>query len=129
MKYREFLKAVAERGGPTEPAHADQAAKAVLAALGQRLAGGKPKDLASQLPLELQETLTAHSGEPDIGDDVEDFCRRVVEREGWNCTPGEALTHAQAVFGTIATLVSAGEIEDLKSQLPAGYAAPFARAA
>jgi uncharacterized protein (DUF2267 family) len=129
MNFDEFLYAVGERGGPMEPAHADQAVRTVLATLGQRLAGGEPKDLASQLPPELQDTLTAHTGEAEIGDDVEDFCRRVAEREGWNCTPGEALTHAQAVFGTLATFVSAGEIEDLKAQLPAGYAALFARAA
>lgn len=39
--------------------------------------------------------------------------------------PEEALTHARAVLGTIATFVLTGEIRDLRAQLPTGYAALF----
>jgi uncharacterized protein (DUF2267 family) len=129
MNYDEFLTAVAERGGPADRAHSDQATRSVLATLGQRLAGGEPHDLASQLPVELQHTLTEHTGPAETSDDVDDFCRRLADREGRNCTPEQALTHAQAVLGTIASFVSSGEIEDLKAQLPAAYAALFGPAA
>lgn len=97
----------------------------MLATLGQRLAGQEANDLASQLPVELQATLTQHTGPAEIGDDVDDFCRRVAEREGRDCTPEQALAPSQAVLGTITSFVSAGEINDLKSQLPAGYAVLF----
>ncbi|ASU80069.1 DUF2267 domain-containing protein [Actinopolyspora erythraea] len=51
--------------------------------------------------------------------------RRVADREGAVATPETALTHAQAVLGTMAEFVSAGEVDDLRSQLPAGYAPLF----
>ena len=50
---------------------------------------------------------------------VADLVRRGVE---------QALSHARAVLGTIAGFVSEGEIRDLRSQLPAGYAPLFEEA-
>ncbi|WP_198319367.1 DUF2267 domain-containing protein [Actinopolyspora erythraea] len=49
----------------------------------------------------------------------------MADREGAVATPETALTHAQAVLGTMAEFVSAGEVDDLRSQLPAGYAPLF----
>lgn len=125
MKYDEFLSAVEQHGGPSNREHADQASKVVLATIGQRLAGQEPRDLASQLPPELQDPLLQHNGTAETGDDLDDFLRRVADREGEGCGPEAALSHAQAVLGTIATFVSAGEIEDLRTQLPTGYAVLF----
>lgn len=62
--------------------HADQASKIVLATLGQRLAGREPHNLASQLPQELQHPLTQHTGTAETGDDLDEFLRRVSDREG-----------------------------------------------
>lgn len=125
MKYDEFLTRVSQRGGPVEHEHADAAAKQVLVALGQRLAGNEPHDLASQLPGELQAPLLRPTSAAEIGDDLDDFLRRVADREGRGCDTEEALTHARAVLGTIGSFVSAGEIRDLRSQLPTGYAPLF----
>lgn len=125
MKYDEFLNQVRQRGGPVEREHADAAAKQILAALGQRLVGNEPHDLASQLPAELKDPLLRRTGDAEIGDELDDFLRRVADREGHGCSSEEALTHAQAVLSTIADFVSAGEIQDLRSQLPAGYAPLF----
>ena len=125
MDYDEFLARVGDHGGPTDRAHADAASKQILAALGQRLAGNEPHDLASQLPAEVQQPLLRPTGEAEIGDDLDDFLRRVADREGRGCDTEQALAHARAVLGTIAGFVSAGEIEDLRSQLPTGYAAMF----
>lgn len=127
MKYDEFLARVSEQGGPAESGHADAAAKQILAALGQRLAGREPHDLASQLPAELQDPLLRPTSQAEIGDDLDDFLRRVADREGHGCSPEQALTHARAVLGTIASFVSAGEIQDLRAQLPTGYAPLFER--
>lgn len=125
MNYDEFLASVTRHGGPSERDHADQASKIVLATIGQRLAGREPRDLASQLPNELQDPLLQHTGAAETTDDLDDFLRRVADREGRGCSPEHARVHAQAVLGTIASFVSAGEIDDLCSQLPAGYAPLF----
>lgn len=125
MKYPEFVKQVQQRGGPPEPEHADAAAKQVLAGIGQRLAGREPHDLASQLPAELQDPLLRPTGQAEISDDLDDFLRRLADREAGECSPEQALTHARAVLSTIASFVSAGEIQDLRSQLPTGYAPLF----
>lgn len=125
VKYEEFVKAVRERGGINEHEQADQATKIVLATIGQRLAGREPRDLASQLPQELQHPLLQHEGADETGDDLDDFLRRVSDRVGHGCSPEEALTHARAVLGTIARFVSQGEIDDLRAQLPTGYAPLF----
>lgn len=125
MQYDEFLAAVGDHGGPAERGHANQACKVVLDALGRRLAGHEPHDLASQLPVELQDPLLSHTGAAETSDDLDDFLRRVADREGFGCSPDEALQHARAVLGTVATFVSAGEIQDLRAQLPAGYSPLF----
>lgn len=126
MNYDEFLARVGQHGGPVERDHADQASKIVLATLGQRLAGREPQNLASQLPQELQHPLLQHDGlAAEIGDDLDDFLRRISDREGRGCSTEQALSHARAVLGTMASFVSTGEIDDLRSQLPAGYAALF----
>lgn len=125
MKYDEFLTRVQQRGGPDDREHADAAAKLILAALGQRLVGNEPHDLASQLPAELQDPLLRPTGEAETGDDLDDFLRRIADREGRDCDTEQALTHARAVLGTIAGFVSAGEVNDLRSQLPSGYAPLF----
>lgn len=121
MNYDEFLTVVGQRGGPVEKTHADQATKVVLATLGQRLAGQEPRDLASQLPPELQDPLLQHTGPDETSDDLDDFLRRVADREGHGCSPDDALAHARAVLATIASFVSRGEIQDLQAQLPTGY--------
>lgn len=125
MKYDQFLAQVGTHGGPRERDHADQASRIVLATLGKRLAGHEPQDLASQLPQQLQSPLLEHTGYAETSDDVDDFLRRVANSEGYGCTPEDALTHSRAVLGTIAEFVSSGEIQDLRSQLPSGYATLF----
>ena len=125
MNYDEFLTRVGQQTDLNDRTHADSAAKQVLAALGQRLAGNEPRDLASQLPPELQDPLLRPTGEAEIGDDLDDFLHRIADREGRGCDTEQALTHARAVLGTIAGFVSAGEIQDLRAQLPTGYAPLF----
>lgn len=121
MNYNEFLTRVGQNGGPTEHNHADAASKQVLATLGQRLDGREPRDLASQLPAELQSPLLEHVGAAETTDDLDDFLHRVADREGYGCTTEAALAHSRAVLGTIAGFVSTGEIHDLRSQLPTGF--------
>jgi uncharacterized protein (DUF2267 family) len=85
--------------------------------LGQRLAGGEPSDLAAQLPDGLAE-LARYDG-PAESFDTAEFYRRVAEREGAGCTPGQAREHAMAVMSTVVDQITEGERQDLASQLPA----------
>ncbi|WP_277451506.1 DUF2267 domain-containing protein [Janibacter sp. DB-40] len=125
MRYDEFLATVASHGGPTDREHAATATRTVLEDLGKRLVGNEPRDLASQLPSEMQQPLLEHNGQQETGDDLDEFLRRVAEHEGRGCGPEEALAHARAVLSSMATFVSAGEIADLRSQLPAGFSVLF----
>jgi uncharacterized protein (DUF2267 family) len=63
MTFDEFTTRVQERGGFDTRDHAERATRAVLAVLGQWLAGGEPSDLAAQLPRELAE-LARYHGRP-----------------------------------------------------------------
>lgn len=125
MRYDEFLASVASHGGPADREHADTATRTVLEDLGKRLVGNEPRDLAAQLPREMQEPLLEHNGEQETGDDLDDFLRRVADHEGRGCDPEQALAHTRAVLSTMGTFVSAGELSDLRSQLPAGFAPLF----
>jgi uncharacterized protein (DUF2267 family) len=72
VKYDEFIAQVQRRADLNSKNEAVQATRAVLETLGERLAGGEPKDLASQLPPELASYLQqplAGSGVPFTLDD------------------------------------------------------------
>lgn len=125
MQYDQFLKRLGQVGGPADRGQADAVAKVVLATLGQRLTGNEPTDLASQLPPELKDPLQEHAGQSEQIGDVDDFLRRVADREGPGSNPDVARAHTRAVLATLGEFVSPGEIKDLRSQLPAGYAPLF----
>lgn len=125
MRHDEFLKNVSEKGGPIDREQADQLVKVVLEDLGKRLKGGEASDLAAQLPEELKAPLTSQT-ETETLDDVDDFLRRVAGQLGEDLGTEDALPQVQAVFSTLADSVSEGEIKDLRSQLPTGFAPLFA---
>jgi uncharacterized protein (DUF2267 family) len=56
---------------------------------------------------------------------VEEFCRRVAERTG--ARPRTAQWDASAVLSTLADAVSPGELNQIISQLPSGYAVLFGK--
>ncbi len=58
MKYGEFIAQVQQRARLGSRDEADVATSATLTTLGERLAGGEAKDLASQLPVEIGHYLT-----------------------------------------------------------------------
>jgi len=125
MRHDEFLKTVSEKGGPADRDQASALVNVVLEDLGKRLKGGEADNLAAQLPQELKAPLTAHS-ENETLDDVDAFLRRVAGSLEQGTGTDEALPQVQAVFSTLADSVSAGEIKDLRSQLPTGFAPLFA---
>ena len=125
MRSDEFLKNVTEVGGPSDAESAAVVTRTVLNNLGKQLKGGEAADLAAQLPAELQEPLQRHGSEAPLTDDVDDFLRRLAEQLGEGIDPDTARAYAGAVLSTVDAAVSEGEIGDLRSQLPAGFAPLF----
>jgi uncharacterized protein (DUF2267 family) len=119
MQYGEFMQDVRERTGVDED-RAEKAVRATLNTLAQRLAGGEPHDLASQLPEELKETveLTADEGAGHRWD-ADEFVAKVAAREG--CSPEQAREHVRAIFAALRDAVTPGEFDDITSQLDRSY--------
>jgi uncharacterized protein (DUF2267 family) len=119
MQYGEFMKDVRERAGIDED-RAEKAVRATLNTLAQRLAGGEPHDLASQLPEELKETVELTTGEgAGIRWDADEFVAKVAAREG--CSPEQAREHVRAIFAALRDAVTPGEFDDITSQLDRSY--------
>lgn len=117
MKYREFVGQVQNRLELAEMGEAVRATRAVLTTLGERLQAGEAKDLAGSLPMEIDRYLTeARSGERFH---FTEFVDRVAEREGTERS--EAQYHAQRIVELVSEVVPAGEMADVRSQLPDEY--------
>lgn len=124
MKIDEFLARIGERGEYAEHTEAERVARGILTVLGERLDGGEAKDLAAQLPADLQDVLlTAPQPPTSLG--PEDFLTRVAAVLG--TSPETARWDASAVLSTVADAVSDGELNDVLSQLPRGFPELFGR--
>lgn len=119
MKYDEFIAQVERRTGLDSREAAIRATSATLETLAERLAGGEAKDLASQLPPEIGaylQQLFAGAGEPFS---LDEFFQRVSNREGVSLA--DATYHARIIIALISEVVTMGEIENVRSQLPANF--------
>jgi uncharacterized protein (DUF2267 family) len=123
LKYDEFLGQVRHRAGLGSHAEAERATRSTLETLAERLAGGEAHDLAAQLPPELARYLE----QPDAGIGaklkLDEFFALVSERESVHLP--DAAFHARVVIGVLTEAVSAGEIQDVRVQLPAAFAQLF----
>jgi uncharacterized protein (DUF2267 family) len=118
MKTHEIVSAVQESARIPDAAHAEQAVRATLAVLGQRLST-EAADLAAQLPPELAEVLATDGSAERFG--LEEFYERVADREGRGCSPEQARQHARAVTAALREAVGP-EYRHLLDQLPGDYA-------
>ncbi len=116
MNYDEFIGQVQHRARLSSRAHAERATRAVLETLALRLAGGEPKNLASQLPPEIGRYLL----EPDAGAGKRfgprEFYDLVAMREGIDMP--DAAHHVRAVASVLREAVSPGEWQNMLAQLP-----------
>lgn len=119
MKYDEFIAQVERRTSLDSRDAAIRTTAATLETLAERLAGGEAKDLASQLPPEIGVYLQqpfAGAGEPFS---LDEFFRRVSDREGVSLA--DATYHARIIIALISEVVTMGEIENVRAQLPAEF--------
>ncbi len=125
VRYDEFLAKVRERGEYADRPEAERVTQLVLGVLAQRLNSDEAEDLAAQLPGEAGATvLTAGHGAPTAFG-VREFLGRVATGAG--ATARTAEWDASAVLCTVAEAVSGGELNDVLTQLPSGYAPLFGR--
>ncbi|GAB2944814.1 DUF2267 domain-containing protein [Micromonospora polyrhachis] len=125
MKYDEFVARVRERGEYPDHVAAEQVIRLVLGVLSQRLDPAEAEDLAAQLPLPVGAWLTEEQG-PAMAFGVRDFLDRVASATG--ASAQTAQWDASAVLCTVAEAVTGGELNDVLTQLPSGYAVLFGRA-
>jgi uncharacterized protein (DUF2267 family) len=125
MRYDEFLAKVRERGEYPDRAEAERVTRLVLGVLAQRLDPDEAGDLAAQLPAPVDAALTEGQG-PAAAFGVQEFLGRVATGAG--ATVRTARWDASAVLCTVAEAVSGGELNDVLTQLPSGYAVLFGRA-
>ncbi|BBZ09538.1 hypothetical protein MDOR_37070 [Mycolicibacterium doricum] len=124
MKAHEFLAAVRDRGNYKDQAEAQRVTAAVLGILGERLAGGEPTDLASQLPQGIGELVAkAQDGAASFG--VEEFLRRVAAAV--DGSPETAQWDASAVLCTVTEAVTGGQLNQILTQLQPAYATLFGK--
>ena len=118
MNYDDFLGKVQAKARLAGPDDAVNATRAALTTLSERLFGGESDDLASQLPTEIARFVerTAHT-QDDY--DLEEFFRRVTEREG--VRQSDAVHHVRAVLDVLQEAVTAGQIRHIRDQLPPEY--------
>ena len=116
MKHDEFIGRVQHYARLPSRGDAERATRATLETLGERLAGGEPKDLASQLPPEIG--LHVLQGFAGAGErfSLDEFYSGVSIREGEGLP--KAVFHARAVIKVLSEAVSQGEINDVFAQLP-----------
>jgi uncharacterized protein (DUF2267 family) len=128
MPAEELVRRVAQRSGLDEAA-AQRATDAVLATLGERIAGGEVDDLIARLPLALHVPLKAgraRSGGVARRMSFDEFARRVAEFEG--SSPLVGREHAVAVLATLREAIGDGEFFDVTVQLPDDYLRALPRA-
>lgn len=123
MKDYEFIAAVRRRAELPSAEEAAEVTHTVLDTLGQRLNGVEPFDLASQLPATIAEALHTSVDQPAETFGIHEFVDRVARRQ--QSSPEEAWQQCVAVLSTLADAVTPGELNQLISQLPSGYAELF----
>jgi uncharacterized protein (DUF2267 family) len=116
MDHDRFLSIVAGALGLDRDG-AERATRAVLQTLAERIDRGEASDLAAELPPELAPWIATTTGAEAF--DVDEFLRRVAEREGTDVETAER--DARAVFAALGQAVSPREILDVLAQLPKDY--------
>lgn len=114
MQFDEFTGKVQNKAKLATTGEALKAIRATLETLAERIAGEEADNLAAQLPEEIGRFL---KGKRIVeGFSLADFFDRVTEKEGVD--KPVAVYHARAVIDVLQQAVSAGEIDDLRAQLP-----------
>jgi uncharacterized protein (DUF2267 family) len=123
MKYDEFIKHVQTIAQLDSKQAAEQATRATLETIAERLVGNESSQLAAQLPKELGQYLRGHEGEDGHPFSLQEFYRRVSQKAG--VESAVAAEQAKAVFTVLNQAVTPGEFADVKANFSADYGELF----
>src|SRR5947208_15752799 len=113
MKYDEFIAQVRHRARMETTEEAENATRATLQTLAERIEIDEVKDLVSQLPQELALYMQSATAGSAVSFSLDEFFHRVSEREGIDLA--DATFHARIVTALLSEVVTVGEIEDVGS--------------
>jgi uncharacterized protein (DUF2267 family) len=123
MQLEEFVGTVQNRARLDSQGAAMSAISATLQTLGERLHGEEAENLGAQLPSALADYLTMSDQKETY--DLQEFFRRVAEREGPGVDLPDAVHHARVVIEVLLEAVSGGQIADARAQFPDSFEALF----
>nr|WP_229695366.1 DUF2267 domain-containing protein [Streptomyces lacrimifluminis] len=125
MTFDQMLERVRYEGAYPTRAHAEDAVRAVLAALGRQLTGAERAELAGRMPYEAAVALASGipSAEPLTG---WGFVKDLAGRTGG--TAATTRWDTGTVFRVVGRLAGEELLGRVLAQLPAGYALLFGRA-
>lgn len=117
MQHDEFIGHVQHRARLGSRGEAENATRATLQTLAERLAGGAAGNLASELPPHIA-SYFGSSHDMEIAEEMtlNDFFQRVSEREGVDLP--KSVHHARAVIDVLQEAVSPGQMQKIREQLP-----------
>lgn len=124
LKYDRFIKHVQLAAQLSSREEAERATIATLETIRDRIVGDEAKDLASQLPAELKQYLHGREGENGQFFCLEEFVKRVSEKEDVERT--HAAIHVRAVFTVLQEAITPGEFADFQANFSENYADMFA---
>ena len=116
MQFEQFVGEVQHRARLASEGESMRAIQATLETLGERLHGEEAENLGAQLPSALGAYLRLANEKESFG--IDEFFQRVAQREGAGVDVPGAAHHARAVIAVLQEAVSAGEMADVRAQLP-----------
>jgi uncharacterized protein (DUF2267 family) len=124
MKYDEFIKHVQSFAQLDSHEAAEQATRATLETVAERIVGDEASQLAAQLPSALGQYLRGREGQNGGTFSLKEFYERVSQREG--VEPLTATLHVRAVFAVLNMAVTPGEFQDVRANFSQDYDELFA---
>jgi uncharacterized protein (DUF2267 family) len=117
LGYEDFIRTV-QHAADLSWEEAEAATRATLETLGERISPGEARDLADRLPEQVSGWVHTDTNAEGFG--VDEFVRRVAEREGIDALSAER--HVRAVFLALWRATGARELADVASELSRDYA-------
>jgi uncharacterized protein (DUF2267 family) len=116
MNFDDFTGTVQHRLEFAHTGETVRAIRATLSTLGQRLQAGAARDIAANLPMEIDWYLTGAVDEHGQRFDWSEFVDRVAEIEG--VEGSDAAYHAQVIVDLVLEQAPASDVRELREQLP-----------
>lgn len=116
MQFHEFVGEVQHLARLDSTGNAMRAIAATLETLGERLHGDEADSLGAQLPYALAAYLRLARQKEAF--DLDEFFKRIAEREGAGVDLPDAAHHARVVIAVLEKAITPGEWADARAQLP-----------